>query len=544
MNIKKISIATTMLLTLSLGLAACGNKEEQNASSPSYDLKKVAFPLKKKVTLKMMNQNSTLAPKNPNNQLIFKRLEKKTGVHIDWTNYQSDFAEKRNLDISSGAIPDAIFNAAASDSDILKWAKTGTIVPVDKLIKKYMPNLSKIYKEHPEYKRMVTAPNGHIYSFPWIEELGEGKDSIHTVNDIAWINVKWLKKLGLKMPKTTDDLEKVLEAFKTKDPNGNGKQDEIPMTFINMNGNEDLKVLYAAFGGDGDNDDHITVDNNGKVNFTADDDSFRKASQYFHDLWSKGLIDKAAFEQDWNTLVAKGAKKQVGLYFTWDKTNITGDNSDYEPLPVLAGPNGKRQVTRTNNYGFDRGRMVITSANKNLELTAKWIDQLYAPMQSVQDNWGTYGDKKIQNIFEMSKNKNGEPMLKHLPLKGSAPVEVREKTSIAGPLAILDSYYNVYTTKPDDAQWRMNILKNVYRPYINHEHNYPIVFMNEADTTKLAQINADLSDYIMRMRATFIKNGVTDSSWKSYLAGLKKNGSDDYLKLKEKYYDKYQKGDE
>lgn len=48
---------------------------------------------------------------------------------------------------------------------------------------------------------MITAPDGHIYSFPWIEELGEGKESIHTVNDIAWINKEWLDKLGLDMPK-------------------------------------------------------------------------------------------------------------------------------------------------------------------------------------------------------------------------------------------------------------------------------------------------------------------------------------------------------
>lgn len=38
------------------------------------------------------------------------------------------------------------------------------------------------------------------------------------------------------MPQTTDDLIKVLEAFKTKDPNGNGKADEIPMSLVNGNG--------------------------------------------------------------------------------------------------------------------------------------------------------------------------------------------------------------------------------------------------------------------------------------------------------------------
>lgn len=81
---------------------------------------------------------------------------------------------------------------------------------------------------------MSTAPDGHIYSMPWIEELGEGKESIHTVNGMAWINKEWLDNLGLEMPQTTDQLMTVLEAFKTQDPNGNGEADEIPLALLTM----------------------------------------------------------------------------------------------------------------------------------------------------------------------------------------------------------------------------------------------------------------------------------------------------------------------
>ena len=106
------------------------------------------------------------------------------------------------------------------------------------------------------------------------------------------------------------------------------------------------------------------------------------------------------------------------------KRNITGMNDKYDLMPALAGPDGQINVTRTNGMGFDRGRMVITNANKNLEATAKWVDQLYDPLQSVQNNWGTYGDKSQQNIFEFDEAKR---MLKHLPLNGTAPVELRQK---------------------------------------------------------------------------------------------------------------------
>ncbi|MCY0357596.1 hypothetical protein OVV57_26610, partial [Klebsiella pneumoniae] len=83
---------------------------KNTASSPDYELKDVQFPLEKSVTLKFMTASSPLAPADSNEKLIFKRLEEETGVHIDWTNYQSDFGEKRNLDIASGDLPDAIHN--------------------------------------------------------------------------------------------------------------------------------------------------------------------------------------------------------------------------------------------------------------------------------------------------------------------------------------------------------------------------------------------------------------------------------------------------
>ncbi len=62
-----------------------------------------------------------------------------------------------------------------------------------------------------------------MYSMPDIN------DCYHcSLSHKAWIYQPWLDKLGLKIPTTTDELEQVLLAFKDKDPNGNGKADEIP----------------------------------------------------------------------------------------------------------------------------------------------------------------------------------------------------------------------------------------------------------------------------------------------------------------------------
>lgn len=536
----KINKKLLLALAIPVILSSCGKGSKSgSASSDDYELENVNLPLEEKVSLKGMISSSPLAPEDPNEKLIFKRLEDNTNVHIDWTNYNSDFSEKRNLDIAAGDIPDFIWNAEASDADLMKWAETGVIVPVDDLVENYMPNLKKVYEEHPEYKSLMVAPDGKMYSFPWIEELGNDKESIHTVNDIPWINVEWLDKLGLDMPTNPEELKEVLIAFRDEDPNGNGEADEIPVSFIDEDGNEDFKQIIAAFGGDGDNDNHLVVKNNGTLNFTADDDEYRAALEYMNELYNENLIDPEAFEHDWNAYIAKGKDQRYGLYFTWDKSNISGMNDAYDVFPVMEGPDGEKRVTRTNNMGFVRDRLVITSENKNLELTAKWIDKMYEPLQSIQNNWGTYGDEEQQNIFEMSTNDDGDPMLKHLPLEGTAPGELRQKTEVGGPLAILDEYYGVYTTTPDDAKWRLDIIKNEFAPYVDKDNFFPKVFAPTEDLEKIAQIEADLFPFINRSRAEFIQNGITDESWDAYKEELNRLGLEEWLSIKQENYDKF-----
>ncbi|MNB88169.1 Lipoprotein LipO precursor [compost metagenome] len=522
-------MASAAALASLLFLSACGGSGESGKSAEADP------SASGKVTLNMITQSSPLAPADPNDKLISKRLEEKTGVHINWKNFTKDvFVEKRNLAVASGDLPDAIFNADYSDYELLKLAKDGTIIPLNDLIDKYMPNFKKVLEEAPDYKNMITAPDGNIYAFPWIEELGQGKERIQAVDSMPWINVTWLKKLGLDMPKTTDDLKKVLTAFKTQDPNGNGQADEIPLSFINKPGAEDLAFLFASFGL-GENPDHLVVSNDGKVIFTPAEEGYKNAISYIHGLYKDGLVDVEAFTQDWSTYVAKGKDQKYGLFFTWDKANISGDNDDYEVMPPLAGPDGQVNVTRTNALGLGRGKMVITSADKQLEATAKWVDQLYDPVQSVQDNWGTYGDTTQQNIFEYDETKN---TLKHLPLNGAAPVELREKTSLGGPLAVLDSYYGKYTTVPDDAKERMDIVKNIMAPHMQADNVMPSVFNSIEELDRLTTIETDLFAYVLRMRSEWYENGKVDEQWSSYLKELDRLGLQEWTKIKQTGYDR------
>ena len=164
---------------------------------------------------------------------------------------------------------------------------------------------------------------------------------------------------------------------------------------------------------------------------------------------------------------------------------------------------------------------------------------MYAPLQSPQNNWGTYGDAEGFNIFEMSTNDKGEPMLKHAPLGDASPVEVREAQCVSGPLAVLDDYYGVYVTCPDDAQYRLDWIKEIYTPDMNNDYVYPNVFMSNEDTEQVSNLQADLQTYMNTQKANWIMNGTTDAEWNEYLSKLEAYGLSDYLGIMQKYLDAY-----
>lgn len=538
-------------LLMAVLLSGCGSREASSADpNPDTPAEAVAFPLNEKKELSFITSAPATTTQEPNEKLIFQRMEEQTNVHIEWTCFVEDqFADKKNLALAQfGNLPDGLFTAGMSDYDLLRYAKQGIIIPLENLIDKYMPNLQAVFEKYPEYRTMCTAPDGHIYSFPWIEQLGEGKEAIQAIGGIPYINKKWLDYLGLEVPSTVDELEQVLIAFRDHadelEQEFEIEGDVIPMSFIINNGDQDPAFLINGFGeGYGDVPDHFAVTDEGKVIYTVVQEGYREGIQWLHELVEEDLVDPEAFTQEWSTYVAKGKNHRYGLCFTWDIANV--DNyEDYVMMPALAGPDGLVNITRQNaseTSGFDRGRCVLTTSCRDTALAAAWIDQMYAPLQSVQNNWGTYGEKDTANIFELSTNNEGGEMLRHLELGDNSPVEVRQAQSVNGPLAVLNDYYDVYVTQPDDAKWRLDNMHEVYLDDMHTQYVYPNVFMNIEDTNKVSQYDTDIRKYAEQKKADWILNGGIEEEWDSYLEKMEEYGLSDYLAIKQKYFDQYQK---
>lgn len=546
-KVKRIMAAALAGLMV-LSMAGCGKVKINDGTFRPVDEATLQFPQKETVTLTGLISYPPNTESDPNKRTIFKRLQEQTNVEIDWTAIPSDqWADKISLNMSDpNKLTDFVFSAGFSDSNLLKYGEFGAIIPLEEYIDNYMPNLKSVFDKYPEYRVMCTDVNGHIWSLPWIEQLGSEKTAIQTVGDMSFINKKWLDFLGLEIPETVDEFEEVLIAFRD---NASDLQKEfnidgsiIPMSCIVNDGDQDPAILINGFGegyGDADRGRHIAVTDDQEVICAATQEGFKKGIEWLHKLYDEKLIDPEAFTQEWSTYVAKGKSGRYGVCFSWDVGNIDNLN-DWVPLPALTADT--RNITPQNGSytsGFDRGRCVVTSVAENPALVCAWLDQMYAPIQSPQNNWGTYGEDDDFDIFEMSTNDQGGDMLKHAPLGDASPVEVREAESVGGPLAILDEYYDVYVTCPDDAQYRLDWIKDIYTPDMHTKYVYPNLFMSRDDTETLSNLQADIEKTINRHKADWIMNGFTDADWEKYLDDLEAYGLSEYLELFQKYLDSY-----
>jgi len=533
-NKKKMSIVLALGLSASLALTGCSSSESgKESKETAVAFNESGLPIvEEEVTLNFVSPKQPLAP-DYSEMVIFDRLQEATNVSIKWNNIPGDgYQEKKNLLLASGDLPDAFYASGFTDQDLMQHGQSGTIIPLEDLIDKYAPNLKKLFEERPELKQIVTAPDGHIYSLPRAEEM----DLVGMPN-IMFINQTWLDKLGLEMPTTLEEYHDVLKAFKEKDPNGNGKQDEIGLTFWfnGWCGNEgDLIGLFGLPDAPFEADHRIVRD--GKVIYAATQPEFKEAIAYYHQWVKEGLIDPEVVTQDTAQLFAKGKTEDptLGSFIWWEDTEVVGTDrvDDYAILPPLKGKDGEVVVGRSNYSEYGRDAFVITSANENPEITMRWADQLYEPKMSAQINWGPIGE-----IYE--EDENGMLVNKELP-EGVAMGELRQKVAPGGPFVVLKEHFGTVVDMEPRAKERLDILDKYYKPHMVEE-NYPQIFFSAEELEKINTIEPEIKEFVKQKEAQWLVEGGIEEEWDEYVEQLEAMGLNELMEVYQTGLDRFNK---
>jgi putative aldouronate transport system substrate-binding protein len=526
-TVKKRLVLPMISILLAGMLSACSNNQEASSEkSKSAEINSEGFPIvDEKITLSMFGPNVGRAKWE--DMKYFKMMEKKTNIHFEFDTPPNDsFETQKNLLFASNELPDIFYGASLTNSEIIKYSEQGLLVPLDDLIEKYAPNVQEMFKEYPDVKKSITALDGHIYALPTVDRTLQW--NIHPM----WYNGSFLKALNVKeLPKTSDELYDLLVRIKTEDPNGNGKQDEIPLTAAEM---WDINQWFMGFFG------VVSIGvgtYDGEVKYGAAQPGFKNYLEFMNKLYKEELLDNEVFSQSWDQKGAKGKANRVGLFANWAPGDFLGmPNDTTNPMMQPVTGKGADKPVIAISPGQSVGQFAITNVNKNPEASMRWVDYSYSKegneFLSILDE----GD-----IWEWAdKDKN---------LRRLIPRE--DGTSIEDYKGTLTPNYGINVPTWAHLDSPIVYEGNAYDPFVVAETKnkikpvgqvaMPQVFLTPEELKEVAAINADLEAYVEQMEAKFITGQEPISKWNEYIKTIDKMGVDKLVKIYQKAYDRYTK---
>lgn len=573
---KRLLFTLTLLLTFTL--VACGGGKK----GPSKSLDELGYNPNGLPIVEEQVEYKITAPKNAlalnyNDMDIFKQMLTDTNVKINWENLSEEtFSSTRNMIIgSSKRRPDAMYHAGFSDRDIIQYSASGTIIPIDQYLDS-MPNFKRILEEREDIKSIITAPDGHIYALPRIEEMG-----LLQHPNILFINKTWVNKLSeenlikdnsgknikveiiggnLENDSTRENIklkdltikvndeevsgfnlevyEAILQAMKDNAKLLTKDHDKlIPLTFRYGGWQGNQSDFYSAFGIN-ENVDHLTVEN-GKVKFTATDNKFKEATEKTAEWLNKGLIDREILSQGEFDLLSKGKgeNQRLGSFYWWEKETVIKPEwqDDYVALPPLIGNDGAQNVGISNNHEIGKGQFVVFENAENPEILLTWIDRFYDPIISAQINYGPIGI-----VFEEELNEDGMLVEKPLP-EGVTADELRLKHAPMGVIYLSEEQWSETIVMEYRARLRLELLDKYIKPFVSDSvTHYPNVTYTLNEINKINRLKSDIDSYVYQTTTGWLQAGkVTENDWTSYNNQLDKMKLQELLDIHQAALDRY-----
>ncbi|MGG1513873.1 ABC transporter substrate-binding protein [Paenibacillus oryzisoli] len=473
---------------------------------------------------------------------MYKELEKITGVKVSFQHPPLEVPqaqEQFNLMIATNDLPDVIEASWGATSGAVvrypggpeKAISDKKIVKLNDLIDKYAPNLKKLLDAHPDWKKQISTDEGSIYAFPFLR----GDDKVRVFFGPS-VRQDWLDKLGLKMPTTIDEWYTVLKAFKEKDPNGNGKADEIPI-YLDKN----LFATDAPFmGAWGIN--YSFYQDKGVVKYGPIQPEYKDFLATMNKWYKEGLLDKdfaapndKLFDNKMTTDLL-GATVSfngggIGKYAGLMKDKEPSFNLVAAPYPVLKA--GDKPIWGQKDFAYNGVGAAISAANKNPIETVKWLDYAYGEKGDLLFNYGIEG--------QSYKMENGKAVLLPEVLNPPAGTSVQQadakytRATWSAPFVLSDNFQTQYMAYPQQKK----ALEIWSAPTV--ERKMPLVTPTQDESSKFASLVTDIQTYQDEMLLKFIMGVEPLDNFDKYVKKIESMGIQDAIKIQQAALERYNK---
>ncbi|WP_407427938.1 extracellular solute-binding protein [Treponema sp.] len=457
----------------------------------------------------------------PTEWVGYKIVKDKLKINLKLTalpSSEGDQDTKVNAAAAAKSLPDLCM---VSDAVFQKLVDQKLIAPVDKLYAKMPNRTSKLYDKD---SRAFTTVKGKSY--------GLAQPGSIVRNEGVLIRKDWLDKLGLKVPKTTDEFFNVMKAFTEKDPDGNGKNDTygygafLELSATNEGLGRRLDPIFGAFGVAGTW--NLASAKTAGLNIN-------KPEYYDAMVYMKKIVDAGVIDPNWMAYKKddfRAAWKQGRFGIMREQNAAYASQSNYTPfdnnfpdgewivIDPPVGPKGKSSCgTYTQAY-----RTYVVSAKAAKEGKEDKIAELLEWMSSDEGyyllGWGQEG---VNYVFDAK----GVPTVNGIPDPSKAYTEstmipytqLRNMVYYNGDVELAARYPTWYAKNGKE----MSALKALRE--MQSKAWTACVGQN-----KMPLPNADLKRFYEQGIVEFMtgKRNLTPADWKAYVAEFNKVGGKEW----------------
>ncbi len=493
------------------------------------------------------------------NNALTKYLEEKSGYNLEFTFFASsgNDAKSQIATMMAGGetLPDILWGISLGKDVYTEYGRDGYLLD----LKKYYDDKDgkaktfwDRFKQLPEddqdtYNRALVDPDtGAMYMIPRLEV-----SEIDVMDYQLYINQKWLKKLNLSVPKSMDELYNVLVAFRDKDPNGNGKKDEIPLIGCTGIGGDVVNFIinqYIYF-----NDQNYFNLENGKLTTPFTTNEYREGLKYANKLVSEGLLSTLSLTSSSSDLRAmicptmtdgkiSDDQEIIGCFAGHPTLVIENDNPamlDYVGMNYWS-----RCVKTANLHSYDS---FVTEDCQNPD--AAW-DLLMLMCEEETSLRMRYGEKGVDwdDADKGSKSFIG----RDAEIKVINNVFASQNNSCWSRVAstILIDSENEVTQVEDVTDWtkhKNSCFTTVHDNFFAAMEKYnpkeimPAVSYTTEESEKYSMTMSNCASLIVTSRSSFVTGTMDpnkDSDWNSYVKQLNDLGLEDWKAVAQKAYDR------
>lgn len=455
----------------------------------------------------------------------------------------SDF---KSVAFASGDMPDVFYQMFMASSQVVEQGEVnGNLIALDEYITpEIMPNLSRIYEKYPEYKTLITAGDGHIYS------LGSFNNS-----NAPWmyfyINQRWLDDAKLPVPKTLDEFTEVMAAFKAR-PVTNEGDIIVPLT---GDLNNQSRYLALAFGWTTHAAGYLTsiaLKGDEPLFIYADEERFPDFMRLIRDYVAAGYFSSDAFNDQYAGEQSKAQKANDLTGFDQNLNNAIDPKEWTAAIPLTSKYNPQPQTPRTvNAVNCQSFNISKTCAPEKVERLMKWVDWLYNYDNYLMAHWGPSPEEKEWHLGLKSgylAEKNEET-----GLYAYTAEEVKDGTFtswgdycnqriqgiIGGYLGLSYDMFGEGTRVVNPQVWNNKVDENIL-PYLVEP--YPDIRFFDADTNaRITELATDINAYVNETYVKFVSGEmeINDENLATYFKTLKDLGYEEYVKYFVDYYAAY-----